>query len=63
MVKEFTSSGLTQSGGIWAAKQVEVKTHGRTGSSLLIIERGSTKANLTIKDFSPAQISKFEDHP
>ena len=63
VVKEFTSSGLTQSGGIWAAKQVEVKTHGRTGSSLLIIERGSTKANLTIKDFSPAQISKFEDHP
>ena len=61
--KEFTSSGLTQSGGIWAAKQVEVKTHDHPGSSLLIIERGSTKANLTIKDFSPAQIGKFEDHP
>ena len=63
VTKEFTSSGLTQSGGIWAAKQVEVKTHGRPGSSLLIIERGSARANLTMKDFSPAQISKFEDHP
>ena len=63
VTKEFTSSGLTQSSGIWAAKQVEVKTHDHPGSSLLIIERGSAKANLTAKDFSPAQISKFEDHP
>ncbi len=62
-VEEFTSFGLTQSGGVWAAKQVEVKIHGRPGSTLLIFERGSTKANLTIKDFSPEQISKFEDHP
>ena len=61
-VKEFTSSGLTQSGGVWAAKQVEVKTHGRPGSSLLILERGSTRANLTLKDFSPEQIGKFVDH-
>ena len=62
VVKQFTSSGLTQSGGIWAAKQVEVKTQGRPGSSLLIIERGSTRANLTAKDFSPEQIGKFVDH-
>ena len=61
-VKEFTSSGLTQSGGVWAAKQVEVKTHGRPGASLLLLERGSANANLTLKDFSPEQISKFEDH-
>ena len=61
-VKEFTSLGLTQSGGVWAARQVEVKIHGRSGSTLLMIDRGSAKANLTAKDFSPAQISKFEDH-
>ena len=62
-VKDFTSLGLTKSGGVWAARQVEVKTHGHPGSTLLIIERGSTKANLALKDFSPDEISKFEDHP
>lgn len=62
-VKDFTSLGLTKSGAVWAARQVEVKTHGQPGSTLLIIERGSTKANLTLKDFNPEQISKFEDHP
>ena len=63
IVKEFTSFGLTQSGGVWSARQVEVKIHGRPGSTLLIFERGSTRANLTIKDFSPEQISRFEDRP
>ncbi len=62
-VKEFTSLGLRQSGGVWAARQVEVKIHGRPGSTLLIFERGSTKANLTFKDFSPEQISKADDRP
>ena len=61
-VKEFTSLGFTQSGGVWAARQVEVKVQNEPGSSLLIIEHGSTKAKLTLKDFSPEQISKFEDH-
>ena len=63
IVKEFTSFGLTQSGGVWSARQVEVKIHGRPGSTLLIFERGSTRANLTIRDFSPQQISQFEDRP
>jgi hypothetical protein len=63
IVKEFTYFGLSRSGGIWSARQVEVKMHGRPGSTLLIIERGSTKANLSIRDFSPKQISKFEDRP
>jgi hypothetical protein len=62
-VKEFTYFGLSKSGGVWSARQVEVKIHGRPGSTVLIIERGSTKANLSIKDFSPEQISRFEDHP
>ena len=63
VVKGFTYFGLSRSGGVWSARQVEVKIHGRTGSTLLIIERGSTKANLSIRDFSPQQISKFEDRP
>jgi hypothetical protein len=63
IVKEFTSFGLSQSGGVWSARQVEVKIHGRPGSTLLIIERGSTKAHLSIRDFSPEQISQFEDRP
>ncbi len=62
-VKEFTYLGLSKSGGVWTARQVEVKIHGRPGSTVLIIERGSTKANLSMKDFSPEQISRFEDHP
>jgi hypothetical protein len=62
-VKEFTYFGLSRSGGVWSARQVEVKIHGRPGSTLLIIERGSTKANLSIRDFSPVQISQFEDRP
>ncbi len=63
IVKDFTSLGVGQSGGVAAARQVEVKIGGRPGSTLLIFERGSTKANLTLKDFSPEQISKFEDRP
>ena len=62
-VKEFTYLGLTRSGGVWAARQVQAKIRGRAGSSLLILERGSTKANLKMKDFSTEEISKFEDHP
>jgi hypothetical protein len=62
-VKEFTYFGLSQSGGVWSARQVEVKIHGRPGSTLLIIERGSTKANLSIRDFSPERIGQFEDRP
>ena len=61
-VKEFTSLGVSQSGGVWSARQVEVKVHSRPGSSLLMLERGSTKANLSMKDFSPEKISHFEDH-
>ena len=63
VVKTFTSFGLSQSGGVWSARQVEVKTHGRPGSTILILERGSTRANLTINDFSPELIHEFEDQP
>ncbi|MGO8758907.1 MAG: outer membrane lipoprotein-sorting protein [Terracidiphilus sp.] len=58
-VKEFTSFGLRHEQGQWSAHQVEVKTRGQAGSTLLIIDRGSARANLTAADFSLAQLTKF----
>jgi len=63
MVKEFTYYGLRQSGGVWTATQVEARIRGRAGSTFLIINRGSAKANLSVNDFRPEQISHFEDRP
>jgi hypothetical protein len=60
-VKEFTYIGIRHNGGIWSASQVEAKVRGKEGSTLLMIDRGSAKANLTLKDFSAAQISHFQD--
>jgi hypothetical protein len=57
--KEFTYFGLRQIGGVWSASQVEERTHGQDGSTLLIIERGSTKANLDLKDFRPEELTRF----
>jgi Outer membrane lipoprotein-sorting protein len=62
-VKEYTYFGLRQNGGVWSAKQIEAKVRGQAGSTLLIIERGSPKANLGLKDFSTAQITHFQDGP
>lgn len=59
MVKEFTYFGLRQNGGVWSASQVEGKIRGQAGSTLLIVERGSTKANLGLRDFSPEQLTRF----
>ncbi len=58
-VKEFTYYGIRHDEGVWSAHQIEEKTRGRSGSALLIIDRGSVKANLTINDFSPAQLAHF----
>jgi hypothetical protein len=58
-VKEFTYFGLRQNGGVWSASQVETKIHGQAGSTLLIIDRGSTKANLDLRAFSPEQLTRF----
>jgi hypothetical protein len=58
-VKEFTFSGLRHDGGVWSAHQVEEKTRGQGGSTLLIIDRGSAKANLGLGDFSPEQLIRF----
>jgi hypothetical protein len=58
-VKEFTSFGLRHDGGIWSATQIEEKTRGQAGSTLLIINRGSARANLTLADFSPERVTHF----
>ncbi|MGA3091573.1 MAG: outer membrane lipoprotein-sorting protein [Terriglobales bacterium] len=49
--KEFIYYGLRQIGGMWSASQVEAKLQGNPGSSILVIEGGSGKANLGRKDF------------
>jgi hypothetical protein len=60
-MKEFTSFGLRQEGGVWSAHQIEAKIRGQAGSALLIIDRGTPKANLNVKDFNPAQLTHFQD--
>jgi len=69
MVKEFTYYGIRHEGGVWSAHQVEVKMRGPSGSTLagsalpgstlLILDRGSARANLTLADFNPALLTKF----
>ncbi|MGB6975251.1 MAG: outer membrane lipoprotein-sorting protein [Terracidiphilus sp.] len=59
MVKEFTSFGLRRTEGVWSASQVEEKARGHAGSSLFIIDRGTAKAHLELKDFSPTQLTRF----
>ena len=60
--KEFVYYGLRQVGGAWSATQVEAKLQGKPGSSTLVIEGGSPKANLARKDFdlSSGQRSRRE---
>ncbi len=53
--KEFIYYGLRQVGGVWSATQVEAKLQGKPGSSILVIEGGSAKANLERKDFDIGQ--------
>jgi Outer membrane lipoprotein-sorting protein len=55
--KEFISYGLRKVRGDWSATQVEAKLQGKPGSSILVIEGGSAKANLTRKDFDISQTS------
>jgi len=57
-VKEFIYYGLRESKGIWSASQIEVKTAGKPGSTLLIITRGAGKARLAAADFDPALLTK-----
>jgi hypothetical protein len=54
--KEFNYFGFQQSNGAWSATHVEVKVQGAKQSSVFVVERGSGKAKLSLKDFdlSPA---------
>ncbi len=56
--KEFLYYGLRQSKGIWSASQIEVKTPGQPGSSLLIITRGAEKAHVPAGEFEAALLTK-----
>jgi hypothetical protein len=49
--KEFIYYGLRQVSGVWSASQIEAKAQGQPGSSILVVEAGSTKAKLGRKDF------------
>lgn len=49
--KDFLYYGLREISGDWSASQVEAKQQGKPGSSIMVIERGSGKANLARKDF------------
>jgi len=59
--KEFLYYGLREVGGVWSASQVEAKLQGKPGSSILVIERGSGKANLGPKDFDLRQFSAQDE--
>jgi hypothetical protein len=53
--KEFIYYGLRQVDGAWSASQVEAKLQGKQGSSMLVIEGGSGRAKLGMKDFDLGQ--------
>ena len=53
--KDFVYYGLRQVDGAWSATQVEAKLQGKPGSSLMVIEGGSGKAKLALKDFDISQ--------
>ena len=56
--KEFVYYGLRRSKGIWSASQIEARTKGKPGSSLLIISRGAEAAHSAAADFDPALLIK-----
>jgi hypothetical protein len=58
-VRQFTYIGLRKEAGVWSASQIEGKVRGQAGSTLLIIERGSAKANLKVDDFSNEHLTRF----
>ncbi len=55
--KEFIYYGLRKVDGVWSATRVEAKPQGKPGSSMLVIEGGSGKANLGRKDFDISRSS------
>jgi Outer membrane lipoprotein-sorting protein len=53
--KDFVYFGLRQIDGAWSASQVEAKVQGKPGSSIMVIEGGTGKAKLALKDFDLSQ--------
>jgi|ERR1700728_545998 len=60
--KEFIYYGLRQVSGVWSASQVEAKSQGKPGSSMLVIETGSPNAKLGRKDFEIGAAGAQEDN-
>ena len=58
--KEFIYYSLRQVDGAWSASQVEAKLQGKPGSSMLVIEGGSGRAKLGLKDFDISQSGASE---
>jgi len=58
VTKEYVFFGLRESQGVWSASQIECRTQGKPGSTLLIISRGSEKAHLDETAFAPALLIK-----
>jgi hypothetical protein len=58
-VKQYTYLGLRHNGGVWSAGQVEEQSRGQNDKSLLILDRGTAKANLSVRDFSLDQLAVF----
>ena len=55
--KQFLYYGIQQSKGTWGARQVEVRVEGSSVRTLLIVTRGSGKANLSRSDFDPGVLT------
>jgi Outer membrane lipoprotein-sorting protein len=55
--KDFIYYSLRQVDGAWSASQVEAKLQGKQGSSIMVIEGGSGRAKLGMKDFDLGQSS------
>jgi len=50
--KQFIFYGLERNAGVWIARQIEANLSGRPGSSLLILDHGSGRAQLDRKDLT-----------
>ena len=57
-VKEFIYYGLRQVRGVWSASQIKCKSAAKSGSSLLIINRGAEKPHLEHPAFDPSLLIK-----
>ena len=60
-VNKFTYFGLRHEGGVQSARQLEEKNRSQSGATLLIIDDGSAKANLSPRDFSLVNLLRFQD--